>query len=260
MCVLKSIAAAFSTFSRIPMPRTEWDEKSLRYMLCAFPLVGAVIGLLLWAWVALCQVLDFGTILFAAGLTLLPLAVSGGIHMDGFCDTSDALASRQSQARKLEILKDPHMGAFAAISLGAYLLAQFSLATELSPTRENIWLLGLSCILSRCLSGLCSLCFPAVGGPGMLRSFRDGAEKRPAVLLLFLFSIFCAVGMLLLFWPGGCAMLIAALLSVAALYLVSRRHFGGMRGDLAGWFLQLAEISMLAALVLTERIVYLCSL
>ncbi len=50
MSLWETVAAAFSVFSRIPVPRTEWTERNMRYMLCAFPLVGAVIGLLLWGW------------------------------------------------------------------------------------------------------------------------------------------------------------------------------------------------------------------
>ena len=37
--------------------------------------------------------------------------------MDGFCDTCDALASHQDRARKLEILKDSRVGAFAVLGL-----------------------------------------------------------------------------------------------------------------------------------------------
>ena len=43
--MLKSIAAAFSMYSAIPMPYIEWDEKTMRYAFCYFPLVGAVLGL-----------------------------------------------------------------------------------------------------------------------------------------------------------------------------------------------------------------------
>lgn len=43
-------------------------------------------------------------------MTLLPLIVSGGIHLDGLVDTADALYSRRETEKKLEILKDPHVG------------------------------------------------------------------------------------------------------------------------------------------------------
>ena len=111
MNALRSIAMAFAMFSRIPMPRIEWKKENMRYMLCALPLVGAAIGLALALWVWVCLRLKIGQTLFAAGIALMPLLLSGGIHMDGFCDTADALSSHQPAERKREILKDSHAGA-----------------------------------------------------------------------------------------------------------------------------------------------------
>ena len=54
MKVLKTIAAAFSMFSAIPVPAFPWEKDTLRFVLCAFPLVGAVIGLACWGWTVLC--------------------------------------------------------------------------------------------------------------------------------------------------------------------------------------------------------------
>ena len=48
------------------------------------------------------------------GLAII-LLVTGGIHMDGYMDTMDALHSYGSREKKLEILKDSHIGAFAVI-------------------------------------------------------------------------------------------------------------------------------------------------
>ena len=42
--------------------------------------------------------------------------------MDGFLDTMDAIHSYGDRSRKLEILKDPHLGAFAVISFGVYMM------------------------------------------------------------------------------------------------------------------------------------------
>ena len=44
MIVLQTIAVAFAMFSAIPVPQFEWNEKNMRYAMCAFPLIGAVIG------------------------------------------------------------------------------------------------------------------------------------------------------------------------------------------------------------------------
>ena len=44
MIVLQTIAVAFAMFSAIPVPQFEWNEKNMRYAMCAFPLIGVVIG------------------------------------------------------------------------------------------------------------------------------------------------------------------------------------------------------------------------
>ena len=51
----KSIAIAFSMYSKIPMVQFEWKEEDMRYSMCFFPLVGIVIGLLSWCWWLFCQ-------------------------------------------------------------------------------------------------------------------------------------------------------------------------------------------------------------
>ena len=98
--VLRSAAMAFLMFSVIPMPRVEWKKENMRYMLCCLPLVGAVIAGALYVWMLLSRELGFGKVLYAAGLTLLPVLLSGGIHLDGFCDTADALSSHAAPERK----------------------------------------------------------------------------------------------------------------------------------------------------------------
>ena len=51
MIVLQTIAVAFAMFSAVPVPQFVWDEKNMRYALCAFPLVGLLCGAL---WCAGC--------------------------------------------------------------------------------------------------------------------------------------------------------------------------------------------------------------
>ena len=56
----KSIAIAFSMYSKIPMVQFEWKEEDMRYSMCFFPLVGIVIGLLSWCWWLFCQQFGIG--------------------------------------------------------------------------------------------------------------------------------------------------------------------------------------------------------
>ena len=115
MRVIRSFVIAFTTYSRVPMPQVEWSEENRKYAMCFFPLIGAVIGAALWLWLLLCDRLALGALLRGAGGAMIPLLVTGGIHMDGFMDTSDALASWQPKEKRLEILKDSRIGAFAAM-------------------------------------------------------------------------------------------------------------------------------------------------
>ena len=152
MRLMRAIAIAFSTYSRIPMPRVDWSEENQRYSMCFFPLVGLAVGLALWLWLWLCDLWALGAFARGALGAALPLLVSGGIHMDGFMDTLDAMASWQPREKRLEILKDVHTGAFAVMGCGAYLLA---MAGILSEARAGQGLAIAACfVLSRALSAL----------------------------------------------------------------------------------------------------------
>ena len=90
--MFKALIIAFSTYSKLPMPQVEWSQQNMRYAVCFFPMVGVAAGGLLLGWCWLCQLLALTPALRAAGGVVIPLLVSGGIHMDGWCDTADALA------------------------------------------------------------------------------------------------------------------------------------------------------------------------
>ncbi len=123
MTVLQTIAVAFAMFSAVPVPQFDWNEKNMRYSLCAFPLVGVLCGVL-WC---VCASLPLPAMVRAAGFCLIPVWVTGGIHLDGYADTCDALCSYGDTQKKLDILKDPHCGAFAVIRLCSYFVAYFAL-------------------------------------------------------------------------------------------------------------------------------------
>ena len=98
-------------YSKIPMPQFEWKEEDMRYMLCFFPWIGAVIGICLWLWAVLCEKAGIGMLAFTTIGSVIPILITGGFHVDGFMDTMDAFHSYQPREKKLEILKDSHIGA-----------------------------------------------------------------------------------------------------------------------------------------------------
>lgn len=251
---MKSLCIAFSMYSKLPVPQVEWDKKSLSWALCWFPAVGAAVGLLLWLWLTLAGALGLGALLRGAGALLLPIAVSGGIHLDGLCDTADAMGSHQPREKKLEILKDTHTGAFAIICCGLYLLLLFAAWCEVSPTPRTALVLALGPVLSRTLSALAAVTQPNARGSGLLASFTAPMEVKKARVLLALWLLLCAAGMLLLDFRAGLASLLAAALSFLYYLVMSRRQFGGVTGDLAGFFLQICECAMVLSVALAQHI------
>lgn len=257
MIFLRSLVIAFSMFSLLPVPTLKWRDDNMRYVLAALPLVGVFIGLLIRAWLWAAAALGFGAVLTAAGLTLLPVAVTGGIHLDGFCDTVDALASHAPPKRRREILKDPHTGAFAVIGVVSYLIFYFSLSAELKITAATPLLLGLMFVLSRTLSGLSVLLFSANAGEGLLNTFKSAADKKTSFIILSVFFLLSVTGLLCISIAAGMMMVAAALLCFLYLFVMSRRQFGGMSGDLAGFFLQISELFMLVPIIIFEKVVSL---
>ena len=251
MIVLQTIAVALSMYSALPMPQFNWNEKNMRCAMAAFPLVGVFCGIAVFLWGLLSRYAEFSPLLTGAGLALAPVLVTGGIHLDGFCDTTDALASHQTRERKLEILKDSHCGAFAVIGTATYLIFLTALCAELEVTRELLFSLGLCFVLSRALSGTAVTTFPCAKNSGLVHTFSDMAAKKRSRVLLILMAIAASAGLIVL--GSGWAVAAAAVMFVIY-YISSMRIFGGITGDLAGWFLQWCELLMIFALVLTEKL------
>ncbi|MEG0765422.1 MAG: adenosylcobinamide-GDP ribazoletransferase [Pseudoflavonifractor sp.] len=251
---MKSMLIAFAMYSKLPVPHTDWDKKSLSWALCWFPLVGLVIGALLYGWLRLAQALDLGPLLRGAIALLLPIAASGAIHLDGFCDTCDALGSHQDRARKLEILKDTHTGAFAIICCGLYLIVFFAAWCEVLPTGRTALVLALGPALSRSLSGLAAVSWPNARGSGLLATFTAPMHAKRARILLLGWTLLCAASMLLLDPFTGTAAVLAAGLSFGYYAALSHRQFGGITGDLAGFFLQINACAMVLAVALAQKI------
>ena len=267
MVFLKSLIISFSMFSAIPMPRVGWNERNMRYMLCAFPLVGAVIGIAAASWAAFVVfaqtvlLKNIGKEIAALGFVLIPVIITGKIHIDGFMDTCDAVGSRAERERKLEIMKDPHCGSFAVVSCALYFLAQYALSCSIfgdvidsGRKFENQWQmlqhffpLAPMFVSSRLLSAFAVSTFPIAKNSGLLRTFADASAKRfTAAWCGIWFALHSLLSSIALGLPATAAT--AAQIAVFVLYYFgSRHHFGGITGDTAGAFVQISELASLLA-------------
>ena len=247
MAVIETILVAFSMFSALPVPQVTWTEKNMRFALLAFPLVGAVIGGVCWLWTLLGHALRFTALMRGAGLCVLPVLLTGGIHLDGYADTCDALASHAPAEKKREILKDPHLGAFAVIRLGVYFVVSLAVWTGLPEYRGGAVLCAFC--LSRCLSALALTVFPLAEGSGLARTFAEASDRSLVRGVLLALTAALSLALVLL---GGWSMVLAAAVVFFRFWVLVRKQFDGLSGDLSGWFLQRAELWMAGALCLAE--------
>ncbi len=250
--LMKSFCSAFLMYSRIPMPQVEWKEENRRWALCFFPLIGEVIGVALVTWYHLCRLFGWGEWLFAAVSAAIPILVTGGIHMDGFCDVCDAKASCGSREKMLAIMSDSHIGAFAAIKTALYLLVQAGIFSQLFREKsvELLTVGALIFVLSRALSGLAAVTFRSAKTDGNLQNFVKPAHKAVTVAVEIFFIALTGPAMLLMCPSAGIGAIIGAAVTFVYYRIFAYRTFGGIAGDLAGYFLQLCELIGMGGAVL----------
>ncbi len=238
---LDGLWIALSMYSVIPAPRRAWDEKGMGRALLWLPAVGVIIGGALFVWQRLC-VRGIGIMLFSAVSTTLPALVTGGIHLDGYLDTVDALASQQDIEKRLQILKDARVGAFAVIYAGVYFLLSFGLFAQIGRGSA----LAVVCVgyaFSRSLAALTALRLKSARKDGLLVAFTKGYSGHMDIIIAAMFAVLMvAVSPIV----GGMALVLCVLWTL--LYRrVAYAAFGGVTGDTTGFFLQICELLILLA-------------
>lgn len=246
MTLLKSILISFSIYSKIPVPQFPWEEKDMKYILCFFPWIGIIIGLLVYGWSYLCFRYQIGTLCYALIATSIPLMVSGGFHTDGFMDTMDAFHSYQPKERKLEILKDSHIGAFSVIMFALYYLIYVGAVSEVQSLRYCA-IYCCSFLIARTLSGIGVVTFRSAKQDGLLYTFASGAHKTIVKVTLYLQLIAGIAFMLWIAWVPAFMALAAGFLTFVYYRVKSFRELGGITGDTAGYFVTICELAFVLA-------------
>lgn len=219
-----------------------------------FPLVGLGLGVLLsLAYWVLARV--FAPVLAAALVVGLWAAFTGGLHLDGLADSGDGLLSVAPVERRLEIMRDPRLGALGVISLVLFVVLKILAVAGLSAGRlwppylsTGYWEwrallpigpLVLAPVVARWL--ILSAARQRLARPGGLASdFAAGLTARTLLLAALLPAALTLLG-------GPRAWLAAALaglLTLAVLRLAQAR-LQGVTGDVLGLVVELAELTVL---------------
>ena len=184
-----------------------------------------------------------GLSLLAAALLVTALAVlTRALHLDGFMDTCDALPGGFSRARRLEILRDSRVGAFAVVGLACLLLIKVTAVAALPGASRSAVLLLFPC-LSRWAMLLAMEIFPYVRERGAGTPFAGG---RGRWALIAGSGTAAVAGLALAGW-WAVALLALAGAAAWAVATVAHRLIGGMTGDIYGAVNEIAEVAVLVA-------------
>lgn len=236
-----SMIAAFASYSIIPMPNIDLTEENTKYQLCFVPLIGVVIGVILCGWNVGWPYLCNYSFLPAVVFVIVPVIVSRAVHIDGFIDTVDAICSNKTMERKLEILKDTHIGSFAIIMSLSYFLIALGVWSEMPI--DAVPVLAVGFVLSRALNGLAIVTFPhAKMSKQRIPNITDNVLKRNIRIVMAIYILICAAVMCYLEPLYGSIGLAGAMISFVYYYYVARKHFGGITKNVAGYFVQVCEL------------------
>ncbi len=250
--VWSGFCVAFSLYSAIPVPQAPWEKATMRWALSFLPLVGVFVGALELVWFWFCRVYDAEIMFYAVIAALTPIFLTGGIHLDGFADTCDALCSFGKQEKRLAILKDPHIGAFGVIWLAAFLLAETACFAQIYRNTVFLPLAASGFIFARAAGGRKIVTLRCAKNSGLAYLFSEGSDKSTVAKTLAIEWMICAA-LLLIYAYGSFTKVcgIVACLMVLLLWDILHkqlclRDFGGITGDLAGFFISVSELLALA--------------
>lgn len=246
--IFKSFCICFSTFSIIPTKNVSWDEDAMKYVFCFFPFIGLIIGLIEYFWFTFSHNQNISSILYSSIATIIPIIITGGIHIDGLIDTFDAIFCYGDVDKRLEVLKDSRVGAFGVIYTLIYFVITFGVFESLYYKDISMILFISVYTLSRIVSGLITINFKEAKDSGLQKAFRCDENVKPVsfILGIYTFILFSIIDNLVIFRT----MAIVAIIFYTWFNRFSKKLIGGLAGDLIGFSLTIFELLLLITLLI----------
>ncbi len=250
----KEFRVAVSFLTTLPLKyKGEWDEKTFSRASIFYPLVGLIIGLITVAVTYVVALTDYYYIAAFAGL-FTSIALSGGLHLDGFMDMCDGILASRGPERALDIMKDSRVGSFAVIGIVLLLLGKFLLYDAL--VAENAYLFSIlsALVFSRFILVCCLLLFPCAREEGMGVTVKKYVSKSALVfgIVIMIFIILLCRDLFLLL-----SFILSLLIILGLTWRVSK-YLNGITGDIMGAMAEISEaVFLFIYLILASSIALL---
>lgn len=246
---MNSILLALQFFTVIPVNKSlPMEKRSITGMYSVFPWIGAGMGSI----ACLLLYFEWSPLMTAFGIVLIGVFLSGGLHMDGFIDTSDAFFSYKDRLRRFEILEDPRVGAFGVMAVVFLVIGKVIIISEVLSTDSFHWIFVLLIpFFSReTLCFLFSLTNNAKTS-GLAYYFK---QKMNANAVLIATACHFFIGLGVLGWMTNWMVAVTFAIVLFAFIFLFRgwalKNFGGVTGDLLGASVEISEVVLWLTLLL----------
>jgi len=176
---MSDLLAAFQFLSIFPaVIRRSFTEKELGRSVGYYPFVGLAIGGVMFGIMNGISRF-FSSQVSAAVVLALWVVLTRAIHLDGFLDTCDGLFGGFTPEKRLVIMRDSRVGAFALIGGGVLLISMFS---AIESTNSMLCSLLLAPVFGRWALSFAVIAFPYGRSEGMGRVIKDNSRWSQLLL------------------------------------------------------------------------------
>jgi len=240
----RDISLAVGLLTRVPMPHpVSAAPDGMARAQRAFPLVGALIGLVVGV-IDRCLLAVGVPALAAAALALgASAALTGALHEDGLADVGDGFGGGRDRVAKLSIMRDSRLGTYGAIVLLVGFAARLSALASI-PVVAIVPALVVAHALARAAIPVLAANMPFARDDGLGKSAGrpDIASAMTAVVIAVVLALLCL--------PAKAALLavVVTVAGAATMAALAWRQIGGVTGDVFGAVEQVVETAVLVML------------
>lgn len=238
---MKGFLLLLQFMTRIPTPKMEYEPKKLGKAMKFFPVVGIIIGVILYySFIVLSQFFDSPEVI-AILIILIEIILTGGLHLDGLADTFDGIFSYRSKKRMLEIMKDSRIGSNGALSLIIYFALKGTLLKEVISIDDSPYFLLVMPVIARFNSTLNCGVGKYARPSGMGKHIVEETNILGVIVSLVITASFSyyLIGM-----TGIYAIVVVSILGIYFAKLMERK-IGGITGDTLGAVVEMSTIIVL---------------
>lgn len=254
---MKGLILLFRFMTRLPIgfdPKFDSDElgKGMRF----FPVVGMVIGLVLFAAFWLLGYVIYSPMVMAVLLVIIEVILTGGLHLDGLADTFDGIFSYRSKQKMLDIMKDSRLGTNGGLVLILYFFLKVALLVEASNSSPVIMpiMLLLSPVIARLNSVVNCGSAPYARATGMGKTFVDHTDGLAVLIATIITAIFVGEAAYLFAIPYEILIVIPVVMILGYLFAkLMTRKIGGITGDTLGAVVEISEIIAMLGMYILAR-------